>query len=41
LIEFRTPGKEDQLIGSNLPERVNSIAELLLCGLMMLAPPCA
>src|SRR5260370_18543137 len=31
LIKFRTPGKEDQLIGSNLLERVNSFAELLLC----------
>src|SRR5258706_10843242 len=31
LIEFRTPDKEDQLIGSNLLERVNSFTELLLC----------
>src|SRR5258706_11229300 len=31
LIEFRTPDKEDQLIGSNLLERVNSFTQLLLC----------
>src|SRR5260370_24837970 len=32
LIQFRTPGKKDQLIGSNLLQRVNSFTELLLCG---------